>query len=57
MKAIQPTIVLVRPQLPENIGLTVRAMHNCGLDKLIIVSPREKWPNQKAIDRVSNYFK
>ena len=54
MKAIQPTIVLVRPQLPENIGLTVRAMHNCGLEKLIIVSPREKWPNQKAIDSAAN---
>ena len=50
METIKPVIVLVRPQLPENIGLTLRAMHNCGLDKLIIVSPREKWPNQKSID-------
>ena len=54
MKTIKPTIVLVRPQLPENIGLTVRAMHNCDLNKLIIVSPREKWPNQKAIDAAVN---
>ena len=54
MKTIKPTIVLVRPQLPENIGLTVRAMHNCGLDKLILISPREKWPNQKAIDSSAN---
>lgn len=55
MKTIkQPAIVLVRPQLPENIGLTVRAMHNCGLNKLIIVSPKEKWPNQKAIDTAAN---
>ena len=54
MKAIQPTIVLVRPQLPENIGLTARAMHNCGLNRLIIVSPKEKWPNQKAIDTAAN---
>ena len=54
MKIFKPTIVLVRPQLPENIGLSVRAMHNCGLDKLIIVSPREKWPNQKAIDASAN---
>ena len=38
MKSIKPLIVLVRPQLPENIGLSVRAMHNCGLNKLIIVS-------------------
>ena len=54
MKTIKPTIILVRPQLPENIGLTVRAMHNCGLDKLIIVSPREEWPNQRAIDAAAN---
>jgi len=54
VKTIKPVIVLVRPQLPENIGLTLRAMHNCGLDKLIIVSPREKWPNQKAINAAAN---
>ena len=49
-----PSIILVRPQLPENIGLTLRAMHNCGLDKLILVSPKKKWPNQKAIDAAAN---
>ena len=49
-----PSIILVRPQLPENIGLTVRAMHNCGLEKLIIVSPREEWPNQKAFEAAAN---
>ena len=49
-----PIIILVNPQLPENIGLTVRAMHNCGLDKLILVSPKKKWPNQKAIDAAAN---
>ncbi len=54
MKTIKPTIVLVRPQLPENIGLTVRAMHNCGLDDLILVSPRKRWPNQKGIDAAAN---
>ncbi len=54
MKTIQPTIVLVRPQLPENIGLAVRAMHNCGLERLSIVSPREEWPNQKAFDAAAN---
>ena len=47
---MQISIVLVRPQLPENIGMAARAMQNCGLKKLIIVSPREKFPNQKAID-------
>ncbi len=54
MKIIKPAIVLVRPQLPDNIGLTARAMYNCGLDTLIIVSPREKWPNQKSIDAAVN---
>ena len=49
-----PSIVLVRPQLPENIGLTLRAMHNCGLDDLILVAPRKRWPNQKAIDAAAN---
>ena len=54
MKTIKPTIVLVRPQLPENIGLTLRAMHNCGLDDLILISPRRRWPNLKAIDAAAN---
>ena len=54
MKKITPNIVLVRPQLPENIGMVARAMDNCGLNKLILVSPREKWPNEKAIDSSAN---
>ena len=40
--------------MPENIGLVARAMQNCGLKKLILVSPREKWPNQKALDVSAN---
>ena len=31
MKSVKPSIVLVKPQLPENIGLVARAMDNCGL--------------------------
>ena len=54
MKKNNPSIVLVRPQLPENIGMVARAMDNCGLNKLILVSPREKWPNEKAIDSSAN---
>ena len=54
MKTNSPAIVLVRPQLSENVGLTARAMHNCGLDKLIIVSPKEKWPSKKTIDSSAN---
>ena len=54
MQSINPAIILVEPQLPENIGLAARAMHNCGLDNLIIVSPREKWPSKKTIDASAN---
>ena len=50
----KPSIILVRPQLPENIGLVARAMDNCGLKKLIIVKPREKWPNKYAIKSSAN---
>lgn len=50
MKKINPTIVLVRPQLSENIGMTARAMDNFGLSKLSIVSPRDGWPSNKAKD-------
>jgi len=54
LKNIIPTIILVKPQLPENIGLVARAMDNCGFDKLILVSPRENWPNDKAIKSAAN---
>ena len=48
MKKLNPTIILVRPQLSENIGMTARAMDNFGFSKLSIVSPRDGWPSQKA---------
>ena len=48
MKKITPTIILVRPQLSENIGMTARVMDNFGLSKLSIVNPRDGWPNKKA---------
>lgn len=44
-----PAIVLVRPQLGENIGAAARAMLNFGLRDLRIVAPRDGWPNEKAI--------
>lgn len=44
----QPAIVLVAPQLPENIGAAARAMANFGLSDLRLVNPREAWPNDKA---------
>ena len=43
-----PVIVLVEPQLGENIGTTARAMANFGLSRLRLVQPREEWPNEKA---------
>ena len=48
MKKINPTIILVRPQLSENIGMAARAMDNFGLSKLLIVNPRDGWPSKKA---------
>ncbi len=54
MKVNKPTIILVRPQLPENIGMVARAMDNCGLNDLFIVSPRDKWPNLKALNASAN---
>ena len=54
MKIFKPSIILVRPQLPENIGMVARAMDNCGLENLILVSPRESWPNKIAINSSSN---
>jgi len=43
-----PAIVLVRPQLGENIGKAARAMLNFGLTDLRLVSPRDGWPNPDA---------
>ena len=48
MKNINPTIILVRPQLPENIGMTARVMDNFGLSKLYVVNPRDGWPSKIA---------
>ena len=42
-------IILVNPQLPENIGMSARAMMNCGFYDLRIVNPRDGWPNKLAI--------
>ena len=47
-KAESPIIVLVRPQLGENIGKTARAMLNFGLTELRLVEPRDGWPNPSA---------
>lgn len=43
-----PVIVLVRPQLGENIGKAARAMLNFGLTEMRLVNPRDGWPNPSA---------
>lgn len=43
-----PAIVLVEPQLGENIGAAARAMLNCGLADLRLVRPRDGWPSESA---------
>ena len=43
-----PAVILVRPQLGENIGFAARAMANFGLTDLRLVAPRDGWPNDKA---------
>ncbi|MEE4349863.1 MAG: RNA methyltransferase [Pacificimonas sp.] len=47
-EALNPIVVLVRPQLGRNIGTTARAMLNFGLDRMRLVAPRDGWPNPDA---------
>ena len=49
MSAKPPVIILVCPQLGENIGAAARAMMNCGLSDLRLVAPRDGWPNPAAL--------
>lgn len=48
-----PVVVLVRPQLGENIGMAARAMLNCGLTEMRLVAPRDGWPNESAVNAAS----
>ncbi len=43
-----PVVILVRPQMAENIGAVARAMGNGGLFHLRLVSPRDGWPQERA---------
>ncbi|MGQ0456953.1 MAG: RNA methyltransferase [Hyphomicrobium sp.] len=43
-----PSVILMEPQLADNIGMVARACANFGLDDLRLVSPRDGWPNEKA---------
>ena len=49
-----PCIVLVEPQLAENVGMAARAMKNCGLKELRLVKPREDHLSAKALSSSSN---
>ena len=48
-----PTVILVKPQLGENIGTAARAMANFGLERLRLVAPRDGWPSETAIAAAS----
>ncbi|RFB95714.1 RNA methyltransferase [Rhizobium leguminosarum bv. trifolii] len=48
-----PAIILVEPQMGENIGMVARAMANFGLAELRLVNPRDGWPNEKALATAS----
>jgi tRNA/rRNA methyltransferase len=48
IEAPAPIVVLVEPQLGENIGAAARAMANFGLGRLRLVKPVLGWPNDKA---------
>jgi tRNA/rRNA methyltransferase len=43
-----PVVVLVRPQLADNVGACARAMANGGLFHMRLVAPRDGWPQEKA---------
>jgi tRNA/rRNA methyltransferase len=48
-----PVVILVEPQMAENIGTTARAMANFGLTRLRLVAPRDGWPNARAYPAAS----
>ncbi len=45
---LKPAVILVEPQLADNIGMVARAMANFGLEELRLVKPRDGWPNERA---------
>jgi tRNA/rRNA methyltransferase len=48
-----PAVILVAPQLGENVGMTARAMLNCGLTDLRLVTPKFPWPSERALSAAS----
>ena len=53
MDEMKPIVVLVRPQMGENIGAAARAMLNFGLTKMRLIDPRDGWPNPRAVATAS----
>ena len=53
MGETSPAVILVAPQMGENIGATARAMYNFGLTDLRLVRPRDGWPNPDAVPMAS----
>lgn len=49
--ASRPVIILVRPQLAENIGMCARAMANFGLSEMRLVAPRDGWPQKTRMKK------
>ena len=49
MRVIKPAIILVRPQLSENIGASARGMKNFNFQKLIVIKPKPIFPNDKIL--------
>lgn len=47
-EAETPAVILMEPQLPDNIGMVARACANFGLDELRLINPRDGWPNERA---------
>jgi len=50
-EAAKPVIILVRPQLAENIGMCARAMANFGLSEMRLVAPRDGWPQKTRMKK------
>ena len=45
----KPVVILVNPQMCENVGMAARAMMNCGVSEMRLVAPRENHLSEKAI--------
>ena len=50
---VAPIVILVRPQLAQNVGMVARAMMNCGLSELRLVSPKQSHLVSEAVSAAS----